>query len=101
MIVTQDLFVYEITGEDDDGNIAGRHVSTGIARPKFWDRAPLFRGWNANWLPRSTHRRRRAMGGDLSFIIAAVAAFIAVAGVGLAFTGGHQQASGPRACRWR
>lgn len=42
VIVTQDLFLYEITGEDDDGNITGRHVSTGIARPKFWDRARYF-----------------------------------------------------------
>lgn len=42
VIVTQDLFLYEITGEDDEGNIAGRHVSTGIARPKFWDRARYF-----------------------------------------------------------
>ena len=42
VIVTQDLFVYEIQGEDDDGNIEGRHVSTGIARPKFWDRARYF-----------------------------------------------------------
>lgn len=42
VIVTQDLFVYEITGEDEHGNITGRHVSTGIARPKFWDRARYF-----------------------------------------------------------
>lgn len=42
VIITQDLFLYEITGEDADGNILGRHVSTGIARPKFWDRARYF-----------------------------------------------------------
>lgn len=42
VIVTQDLFFYEITGEDEQGNIVGRHVSTGIARPKFWDRARYF-----------------------------------------------------------
>jgi pilus assembly protein CpaF len=42
VIVTQDLFVYEIQGEDADGNIAGIHCSTGIARPKFWDRARYF-----------------------------------------------------------
>ncbi len=42
VIVTQDLFVYEIEGEDENGGIAGRHVSTGIARPKFWDRARYF-----------------------------------------------------------
>ena len=42
MIVTQDLFVYEITGEDEDGRVAGRHRSTGIARPRFWDRARYY-----------------------------------------------------------
>ncbi|MGJ3231059.1 MAG: CpaF family protein [Oceanicaulis sp.] len=42
VIITQDLFLYEIQGEDADGNIAGRHVSTGIARPAFWDRARYF-----------------------------------------------------------
>ena len=42
VIITQDLFLYEITGENADGDIAGRHVSTGIARPNFWDRARYF-----------------------------------------------------------
>jgi len=42
VIVTQDLFVYEITGEDERGNVAGRHRSTGIARPRFWDRARYY-----------------------------------------------------------
>ncbi|HAQ33829.1 MAG TPA: protein kinase [Alphaproteobacteria bacterium] len=42
VIVTQDLFVYEIDGEDADGKITGKHVSTGIARPKFWDRARYY-----------------------------------------------------------
>ena len=42
VIVTQDLFVYEIEGEDAQGNIQGKHRSTGIARPKFWDRARYF-----------------------------------------------------------
>jgi pilus assembly protein CpaF len=41
-IITQDLFVYDITGEDDDGKIIGRHKSTGIARPAFWDRAKYY-----------------------------------------------------------
>ncbi|WP_306252222.1 ATPase, T2SS/T4P/T4SS family [Parvularcula sp. IMCC14364] len=41
-IVTQDLFVYDITGEDDDGKVIGRHKSTGIARPSFWDRAKYY-----------------------------------------------------------
>ncbi len=41
-IITQDLFVFDITGEDDDGKIIGRHKSTGIARPAFWDRAKYY-----------------------------------------------------------
>jgi pilus assembly protein CpaF len=39
VIITQDLFVYEMTGEDAQGNLVGRHRATGIGRPKFWDRA--------------------------------------------------------------
>jgi pilus assembly protein CpaF len=42
VIITQDLFVYEIEGEDANGKIIGRHRSTGIARPHFWDRARYY-----------------------------------------------------------
>jgi len=42
VIVTQDLYVFEISGEDEHGRIIGRHRSTGIARPRFWDRARYF-----------------------------------------------------------
>jgi pilus assembly protein CpaF len=42
VITTQDLFVYEITGEDAKGNVLGRHRSTGIGRPRFWERARYF-----------------------------------------------------------
>lgn len=42
VIVTQDLVVYEMDGEDANGNIIGQHKSTGIARPAFWDRARYF-----------------------------------------------------------
>ena len=42
VIITQDLFVYEIIGEDANGKILGRHRSTGIARPHFWDRARYY-----------------------------------------------------------
>ncbi|PDT80121.1 protein kinase [Sinorhizobium sp. BJ1] len=42
VIVTQDLMRYEIDGEDANGRIIGRHVSTGIGRPHFWDRARYF-----------------------------------------------------------
>ncbi len=42
VIVTQDLLVYEMDGEDANGKIIGEHKSTGIARPVFWDRARYF-----------------------------------------------------------
>ncbi len=42
VIITQDLFVYDMTGEDREGKIVGRHRSTGIARPRFWDRARYY-----------------------------------------------------------
>jgi len=42
VIVTQDLFVYELDGEDASGNLIGHHRSTGIGRPKFWDRARYY-----------------------------------------------------------
>jgi pilus assembly protein CpaF len=42
IITLQDLFVYEILGEDANGRILGRHRSTGIARPVFWERARYF-----------------------------------------------------------
>lgn len=41
-ITLQNLLVYEITGEDAHGKIAGRHRSTGIARPRFWERAEYY-----------------------------------------------------------
>lgn len=41
-IITQDLFIYDMDGEDDNGAIVGRHRSTGIARPAFWDRARYY-----------------------------------------------------------
>jgi pilus assembly protein CpaF len=42
VIITQDLFVYDIVGEDEKGNLVGRHRSTGIGRPRFWDRARYY-----------------------------------------------------------
>ena len=41
-ILLQDLVLYKIEGEDKNGKIIGRHVSTGIGRPRFWDRARYF-----------------------------------------------------------
>jgi pilus assembly protein CpaF len=42
VIITQDLFVYDILGEDEKGKLIGRHRSTGIGRPKFWERARYY-----------------------------------------------------------
>lgn len=42
VITTQDLFVFEMLGEDPQGNIIGRHRSTGVGRPRFWDRARYY-----------------------------------------------------------
>ncbi|WP_425064018.1 CpaF family protein [Pyruvatibacter mobilis] len=42
VIITQDLFVYDMDGEDAQGNISGQHKSTGIARPAFWDQARYY-----------------------------------------------------------
>ncbi|MEY3234878.1 CpaF family protein [Aquidulcibacter sp.] len=42
VIITQDLVVFEMDGEDANGKIIGKHRSTGIARPKFWDRARYY-----------------------------------------------------------
>ena len=42
VVITQDLFLYEITGEDETGKVKGRHMSTGIARPAFWERARYY-----------------------------------------------------------
>ncbi|MCF6220853.1 MAG: CpaF family protein [Robiginitomaculum sp.] len=42
VIVTQDLVLYEMDGEDASGKIIGEHKSTGIARPAFWERARYF-----------------------------------------------------------
>lgn len=42
VIITQDLFIFEMDGEDEAGNVKGKHKSTGIARPAFWDRARYY-----------------------------------------------------------
>lgn len=41
IITTQDLFVYEFTGEDADGKLLGRFKSTGV-RPHFMDKAAYY-----------------------------------------------------------
>ncbi len=42
VIITQDLFLFDMLGEDANGNIVGRHRSTGIGRPRFWERARYY-----------------------------------------------------------
>jgi pilus assembly protein CpaF len=42
VITTQDLVLYKIEGEDANGKLLGRHTSTGIGRPHFWERARYY-----------------------------------------------------------
>ncbi|RWC32261.1 CpaF family protein [Mesorhizobium sp.] len=42
VIITQDIVLYNIKGEDTNGRLLGEHVSTGIGRPHFWDRARYY-----------------------------------------------------------
>ena len=42
VIVTQDVFLYDIMGEDANGMLLGRHRSTGITKPQFTERARYF-----------------------------------------------------------
>jgi pilus assembly protein CpaF len=46
VVTLQNLIVYEITGEDDRGKLIGRHRSTGIARPRFYERAEYYKEQN-------------------------------------------------------
>ena len=42
VVITQDLLLYDITGEDAAGRLIGRHRSTGVGRPRFWERARYY-----------------------------------------------------------
>jgi pilus assembly protein CpaF len=43
VVTLQDLFTYEIEGEDEDnGRVIGKHLSSGIARPKIWAKAKYY-----------------------------------------------------------
>ena len=42
VMTLQDLFVYDVIGEDANGRIDGRYRSTGIARPYFYERARYY-----------------------------------------------------------
>ena len=41
VVTLQDLYTYEILGEDENGKLIGEHKPTGL-RPSFWDRAKYF-----------------------------------------------------------
>ena len=61
VIITQDLFVYDMIGEDAQGNLIGRHRSTGIGRPEvLGPRALLRRGAAARGRARRGRGRERA-----------------------------------------
>ena len=49
VVTLQNLIVFEITGEDAQGKIIGRHRSTGIARPRFWERAEYYGETDRVW----------------------------------------------------
>jgi len=42
VVITQDLILYNIKGEDANGRLVGEHVSTGVGRPHFWERARYY-----------------------------------------------------------
>ena len=42
VVILQDLLIHEVLGEDANGRLLGRHRSTGIVRPRFWERACYF-----------------------------------------------------------
>ena len=42
VVTLQNIMVFEILGEDANGKLIGRHRSTGIARPRFWERAEYY-----------------------------------------------------------
>ena len=46
VVTLQNLIVYEIEGEDANGKLLGHHRSTGISRPRFWERAEYYNEQN-------------------------------------------------------
>ncbi len=61
VIVTQDLFIYDIVGEDPTGKLIGRHRSTGVGRPRFWD-GPATTARTGRSPPPSTRRNSARRG---------------------------------------
>ncbi len=83
VVITQDLFVYEITGEDAAGRVEGRHRSTGNRPSPLLGPRPLLRPGARTG--RSAGRRRM---NNLVPILVGLLGFVAVAGLGFAFVGG-------------
>jgi pilus assembly protein CpaF len=42
VVITQDIVLYNLRGEDAAGRLVGKHISTGIGRPHFWERARYY-----------------------------------------------------------
>jgi pilus assembly protein CpaF len=42
VVTTQDIILYDLIGEDANGKLIGRHRSTGVGRPRFWERARYY-----------------------------------------------------------
>nr|WP_211098030.1 CpaF family protein [Ahrensia sp. R2A130] len=42
VIITQDIFLYDIVGEDADGKLIGKHRSCGVGNPKMAERAKYY-----------------------------------------------------------
>ena len=62
VITMQDILIFDIEGEDENGKILGRHRSTGIARPAFWERA-LYYGEETNLAKAIDSAEVAALGG--------------------------------------
>ncbi len=41
-IITQDLVRFKVTGENAQGKLVGKHLSTGVGQPAFWERAQSY-----------------------------------------------------------
>ena len=57
--ITQDLFVYDILGEDAQGKLKGQHRSTGIGRPN-WTGRHVQRGKTSRRRPGRIRNHRNA-----------------------------------------
>ncbi len=42
MIIMQEIVKFNIEGEDNKGNIIGKHINCGVYKPRFWERARYY-----------------------------------------------------------